>query len=208
MRKYWVLIVVSGLLISACATTESSTEESASPDSEESGNLADDYIDEELDDTESMLLQTRSSLSNHYSGDLVFIPDIYLEEIVVEERERDPYAGFRVQLLSTRDVAEADSVRDHFVSWADSVISGYEADAYVVFRSPNYRVRAGDFRDREQAIHFSGLLKSRYPDAWVVHERIEPSNVPADTTEIRLKSLQEIEMEQEMEMIEIDDSDN
>lgn len=212
MQKSWLLLLTGiGLtfLLSACASTESSTEDSPSTEYGELSDrdLADEYRDEELNDTEQLLLRTRSSLSNHYSGELIQIPEVYLKEIVIEEQERDPYAGFRVQLISTRNVSEADSLRDHFVAWADSVISGYAPDAYVDFRSPNYRVRAGDFQNRDKAIHFSGLLKSRYPDAWVVHERIEPSNVPADTSQIRLKSLQEIELDREMQMIEGNESD-
>jgi len=191
----------------SCSTSEPTTrDDSSSPDSD--SDISGEYRDEDLSSAERMLLSTRSQLSNHYSDNMVEVPDLYMQEIVVDERQTDPYAGFRVQLLSTRNVAEADSVRDYFVAWADSMIAGYEPDAYVVFRSPNYRVRAGDFQERERAVHFSGMLKSRYPDAWVVHERIEPSNVPADTSEIRFRSLEELKFEQEQErqMMESDTS--
>jgi len=48
------------------------------------------------------------------------------------------------------------------------------------------------------------MLKSRYPDAWVVHERIEPSNVPADTANIRFRDLDAEEFEEELRMMESD----
>jgi hypothetical protein len=70
--------------------------------------------------------------------------------------------------------------------WAAENISGYDVEAYIYFRQPYYRVRAGDFRNRDRAIEFSRLLKDRYPEAWVVHDRIEPDHVPADTTHFRL----------------------
>ncbi|WP_340105692.1 SPOR domain-containing protein [Rhodohalobacter sp. 8-1] len=202
-----LLLIICGVFLAiSCATTESTSDEDDSRPSEPD-NLAEDYRNESLSNTERLLLSTRSQLSNHYSEDMVYIPDLYLQEIVMNERKTDPYAGFRVQLLSTRNVAEADSVRDYFVAWADSVIAGYEPDAYVVFRSPHYRVRAGDFQDRERAVHFSGMLKNRYPDAWVVHERIEPSKTPADTTDIRFKDLDAIEFEEEMRMMESESAD-
>lgn len=204
-RNIFLLLGISFLVLS-CSTTESTTKDDGSTSADGDGSLSEEYRYEDLSDTERMLLGTRSQLSNHYSDDMVEVPDLYMQEIIVNERQIDPYAGYRVQLLSTRNVAEADSVRDYFVAWADSTIAGYEPDAYVVFRSPNYRVRAGDFQNRDRAIHFSGMLKSRYPDAWVVHERIEPSNVPADTSEIRFRDLDELKFEQERQMMESDTS--
>lgn len=203
MRKLSAFSLLLFLLITACATTERSTEEDTeSPffDSEE--DISESYAEEDLSPKEQLLLRTRSQLSNHYSENRELVPEPYLQEIVIEEREKDPYAGFRVQLLSTRNVAEADSVRDYFVAWADSMIAGYEPDAYVIFRSPHYRVRAGDFQDRQRAIQFSGMLKSRYPDAWVVHERIEPSKVPADTSKIRFRSPEELQMDNRLQILE------
>lgn len=207
MRNLLVLILGITFFVSGCASTEPAREDDSAPVYDETKDLADEYRDESLDETERLLLRTRSTLSNHYTDNMVSIPDIFLQEIVVEERQRDPYAGFRVQLLSTRVVAEADSVRDDFVAWADTTVSGYEPDAYIIFRSPNYRVRAGDFQNRDKAIQFSSLLKSKYPDAWVVHERIEPSNVPPDTTEIRLKDLHELNLDEENEKID-DNNEN
>jgi hypothetical protein len=189
MRYQLLSILCCAFLVVSCATSEPTTDDNESTPSDFSGDLADDYRDELLSETERLLLRTRSQLSSHFSENMVHVPDMYKQEIIVDERRIDPYAGFRVQLLSTRNVAEADSMRDYFVAWADSVIAGYEPDAYGVFRSPNYRVRVGDFQDRQKAIHFSGMLKSRYPDAWVIHERIEPSKVPSDTTEVRFKDL-------------------
>lgn len=207
MRTKILLLLGTCLLALSCATSEKTTGDDDSSPSEPVDNLADEYRDESLSETERLLLSTRSQLSNHYSEDMVEVPDLYMQEIVIDERTSDPYAGYRVQLLSTRNVAEADSVRDYFVAWADSMIVGYEPDAYVVFRSPNYRVRAGDFQDRDRAIHFSGMLKTRYPDAWVVHERIEPSNAPADTADIRFREMNAIEFNEELRMMESGSSD-
>ncbi|MEX2457177.1 MAG: SPOR domain-containing protein [Balneolaceae bacterium] len=177
------------LFLISCSSSEPTVEQ---PDDDEErteslidipDEVVDDYLSENLNEEELLLVQTRSYIENQFTNQEQPIPDIFLREVVTEEREIDPYAGFRVQLLSTRDVTEADTVRNSFVAWADTMITGYEVDAYVLFRPPNYRVRAGDFRDRDQAIKLSNMLKAKYPDAWVVHDRIEPENVPADTVE-------------------------
>lgn len=190
---------VGALLIAfmvSCGSSEPATE-TGEPERPETRPLleipeevVEEYVSEGLSDFEKLLMNSRSSLADQFSETGLMIPEIYLREVVHEEREIDEYAGFRVQILSTRDMAEADSTRDQFIAWADSVLTGYEPDAYVIFRSPNYRVRAGDFRDRNQAIHFSRLLKAKYPDAWVVHDRIEPQSVPADTAEIKFREVQ------------------
>lgn len=189
------------LLFTACGTTEPGVErEEAEPifqySDEDEDEFDEEYkadLDETLSSDERLLLRTRSHLSHHYSEAMEVIPEIYLREIVIDDGNSDPYAGFRIQLYTTTNVADADSVRDNFVAWADSTIAGYEADAYVIFRSPNYRVRAGDFQNRERAIEFSSMLKPFYPDAWVVHERIEPSKVPDESAEIQFIDLMRIE---------------
>jgi hypothetical protein len=79
---------------------------------------------------------------------------------------------------------EADSTKDNFRAWADENIKGYSPEAYVTFRQPYYKVRVGDFRDQQKANNFSRMLKEEYPAAWVVHDRIEPEFLPADTTRI------------------------
>lgn len=111
----------------------------------------------------------------------------FLREVVREESEAERYAGFRVQIISTRNVAEADSLQDDFRAWANERFDGYDPEVYVFFRQPYYRVRTGDFRDRNQAIEFSRLLKIRYPEAWVVHDRIEPDRAPGQNRTIRFQ---------------------
>jgi hypothetical protein len=139
-----------------------------------------------------MLVENRSMLTDQFDNLRHDMPEVFTREIVKDEREVDQYAGFRVQILSTRDVEEADSIRDEFMAWADSSFHDYTPDAYVLFRQPYYRVRTGDFHDREMAIEFSRLVKIHYPDAWIVHDRVEPQNVPADTVEIRFKDPEDL----------------
>lgn len=184
------------LFLWSCSTTEPITErtnEERNPDGTTAPYIdipdyvVDGFVMDDLDEFEIQLVRTRSSLSDQFVNLQHDMPEIYTREVVLEEQEIDEFAGYRVQILSTRDVVHADTTKDHFVAWADSTIEGYTPDAYVFFRQPYYRVRAGDFNNREMAIEFSRLIKQHFPDAWVVHDRIEPGMVPADTVTIRFR---------------------
>lgn len=189
-------------MLISCSSSEPLTEEESEEerstsltDLDISDEIIENYISDNLTELEQLLVQHRTELQDQYALTNREIPEEYQQEYIEDDSVVDIYAGFRVQILSTRDVMEADTVRDNFIVWADSTIAGFEPDAYVLFRPPNYRVRAGDFRNREQAIEFSRLLKNRYPDAWVVHDRISPDSVPPDTVNIRFKEIQPISVE-------------
>lgn len=180
MRYLLILLTVPFLFLLSCSTTKELSENS--DDSEEplldvNERVAEEFVRSELDEFERVLYDNRSYMTAHFSQIEQEIPDQFLKEVVQEEKEVDEYAGFRVQVLSTREVAVADSTIDEFRVWSSEELPEYQIETYVVFRQPYYRVRAGNFKDREKAIEFSRLLKNRYPDAWVVHDRIDPENI-------------------------------
>jgi hypothetical protein len=85
--------------------------------------------------------------------------------------------GFRIQILNTRDVRLAESVRAEFDTWMSGTGETPPLYSYVLFRQPFYRVHVGDFRDRARAQETVNRLKNRYPDAWVVIDQIVPERV-------------------------------
>jgi hypothetical protein len=85
--------------------------------------------------------------------------------------------GFRIQILNTRDVRLAESVRAEFDTWMSGTGATPPLHSYVLFRQPFYRVHVGDFRDRSRAQETVNRLKDRYPDAWVVIDQIVPERV-------------------------------
>lgn len=181
------------LVLAGCKTTEKTTTETDESPSSETENepifdvdpeVVEAYLAEEMDEFDQLLFENRSQLSDRFATVEHDLPDLFLKDVVQEEKVVDQYAGFRVQLLSTRSVAEADSTKDNFRVWADQHIRGYSPEAYVTFRQPYYKVRVGDFRDQQKANNFSRMVKGEYPAAWVVHDRIEPDFLPADTTQI------------------------
>jgi len=172
------LIVIITLIGLGCSTSQKATgDRDVSADSD---TAAVNF--ENMSELQRLLAQNRSSLSDLHTSQKHDMPAAFMKKDSSNETiNSNPYDGYRVQIISTRDVQLADSVANQYRAWADTTINGYMARAYTFFRQPFYKVHIGDFQERDQANSFSKLLRRQYPDAWVVHDRINPSNVPADT---------------------------
>lgn len=78
----------------------------------------------------------------------------------------DVVLGFRVQLSASG--SSADAHRE-----ADKARTRLGTDVYVEFEAPLYKVRAGDFRDRAEAVTLRARARGNgYPEAWVVETEI------------------------------------
>lgn len=171
------LFILAVLISLGCSTSEKTIEDN------EPGYTDEEVIrDEDLTSLQNMLADNRSRLSDVHLSLKQDVPDAFLKKDSSDvSLKSDPSDGYRVQIISTKNMELADSVANKFRSWADSTIEGYSAEAYVFFNQPFYKVHIGDFQKRDHANSFSKLVKRRYPDAWVVHDRIDPSSVPPDT---------------------------
>lgn len=177
------LISVS-VTIFSCKTTEETVDRM-----EEIEQKTAEKIEEEKEGSRGDLLDRyRSNLRDVYASQQHAYPEAFRqrEEKMVED-EMD-YRGFRIQLISTRRVSIADSTEMTFLKWLNNNPTSYTPNSYTLFRQPYYRVHIGDFQDRERAIRYSRLLKSKFPAAWVVHDRIRPSRVPADSIDMTFAS--------------------
>lgn len=118
----------------------------------------------------------RIRLADRYAGLVNDIPEILRADstsraMIVRN------SGFRIQITSTKDVREAESLRRQFDEWVLSELESSNAHSYVIFRQPFYRVHVGDFRNRAAAQEFSNRVKERFPDAWVVIDQIVAERV-------------------------------
>ena len=76
--------------------------------------------------------------------------------------------GFRVQIFATQDRNKADQLQEDLALKFDEKI-------YIIFEAPNYKLRIGDFLDRDDAeILRMRLVSSDYPSSWIVRTRIQP----------------------------------
>ena len=74
--------------------------------------------------------------------------------------------GYRVQVLATRYFERADSL-------AVIMKNTVRDSVYVDFEAPNYKVRVGDFIDRDSAKSLQeDLIQMGYNSAWVLRTRI------------------------------------
>jgi hypothetical protein len=80
--------------------------------------------------------------------------------------------GFRVQVLFTQDIDAANQMKDN----VESALP--ENWVYVVYESPYYKVRVGNYTERASAVPMIKKLRSLgYKDAWVVPDNVV-SNLP------------------------------
>lgn len=91
--------------------------------------------------------------------------------------------GYRVQVFSTQNKAEADAKVDALIAWwrsrdsagdLDGVYPGSEDEppVYLAFRQPYYRVRVGNFATRAEARAFQGYIERSFPGAFVLPDRV------------------------------------
>jgi len=76
--------------------------------------------------------------------------------------------GFRVQIFATQDRNKADQLQEELALKFDEKI-------YIIFEAPNYKLRIGNFLDRDDAeILRMRLVSSDFPSSWIVRTRIQP----------------------------------
>lgn len=172
-----LLMVTAGVLFGGCGTTRDTGKEPRDfPDRPEAVG------DEEAAVSDRMLAlldATRSRLSDVFATQDSEIPEIFTKESTGRDIG-DPYQGYRIQLFSTRDVSQADSLANEFRFWAEEVFDEYVPKVYVLFRQPYYKVHIGNFHFQDRAQQLNRFLKQYYPDAWVVPDQIEPNLVPGN----------------------------
>lgn len=107
------------------------------------------------------------------------IPEVFQEDFTLygTTPANRGNSGFRVQIISTADVNIAEEYRRDIKTWLFDEYPQYNAETYLLFRQPFYRLHVGDFFSRAEAIEFSRIIKRKYPDAWVVHDQIDPKNL-------------------------------
>lgn len=99
------------------------------------------------------LLAKRASLSKGSSGSTAGYSSSY---------------GYRVQIFSGSNRSAAFNAQAKFNKEFP------EMRTYIIYREPNFKVRAGDFRSRIEAEHMKEQLQSLFPAMFIVSEKINP----------------------------------
>lgn len=89
-----------------------------------------------------------------------------VQDMAVEEPQRQRYViGYRVQVLASSDRAAAEEMKQRVVAQA-------RMNAYIEYEDGLYKVRAGDFNERKDALQAKLALEKTFPGCWVVRTTI------------------------------------
>ena len=102
-------------------------------------------------------------ISSPFSSDVLnYNQTIDQDSIIIE--------GYRVQVLATRERFKAEKLQSDLEEL-------FEYKIYVIFEAPNYKVRIGDFIDRQKAEKFRKKLSGNgYSSAWIIRTKIDSIN--------------------------------
>lgn len=88
-------------------------------------------------------------------------------DIIMSTEGMNTIPGFRVQIGSTQDLSAAVAER----AKAETLLTNY--NVYIIYDSPYYKVRAGDFRARYDATQAANFISSHgFSEAWVVPDNV------------------------------------
>jgi hypothetical protein len=75
-------------------------------------------------------------------------------------------SGYRVQLISSSVRADVLQARTKFIQQFPLM------NTYLVYQQPQFKLRAGDFTSRNEALSFLAIIQNDFPAAFVVPDRI------------------------------------
>ncbi len=74
--------------------------------------------------------------------------------------------GYRLQLISSSNQAKVSQLENDFTN-------KYGLRAYTTYKSPNFKLRVGDFEDKLEAYRFLQKIKHKYSSSFIVEDLIE-----------------------------------
>ncbi len=96
---------------------------------------------------------------------------------VENNKKRDGIDGFRVEIF----FSSALNAKEQALNKKKEFLSKYpDHDVHVKFTAPNFRVRVGDFRTKNEALKLHKQIQDDYPGAFIVPDNI---NFPLLKTE-------------------------
>ncbi|MEI7490728.1 MAG: SPOR domain-containing protein [Bacteroidota bacterium] len=110
------------------------------------------------------------------SGAVTIYQDKLLDELIQKQvkiyEAGNNQEGYRIQIFSdsgNNSKTKAQSAMDEFLA------KHPEVKAYLVFKSPNYKVKIGDFRSKLDAIRYLTEINADFPNAFIISDLI---NIP------------------------------
>ena len=89
---------------------------------------------------------------------------------IENNRRKDGIDGFRVEIF----FSSAMNAKEQSLNEKKEFISKYpEYNVHIIFIAPNFRVRVGDFRTKNEALKLYKKIEQDYPGAFIVPDRID-----------------------------------
>jgi hypothetical protein len=93
-----------------------------------------------------------------------------LQRHITNNKKRDGMNGYRIQIFfgSGRTARiDANETKAKFLSYFP------DTKAHILYQSPFYKVRVGDFRTKNEALKFFRSVQHRFPNAYIITDIIE-----------------------------------
>jgi len=117
-------------------------------------------------DSDSLPLQILDELTINQDSRL----NKMLKWHVENNRKRDGMDGYRVEIF----FSSALNAKDQALKIKKEFLSKYpDYNVHVKFTAPNFRVRVGDFRTKNEALKLHKQIQGDYPGAFIVPDIIE-----------------------------------
>lgn len=125
------------------------------------------------------LLSPKRDITKSLNKILDYVP----EKVIVKLNK----PGFRVQVYAGKDREEASRIKGICLNMKK------DEDAYLDYDRPNYRVKVGNFLNREDAKALYKDLKRRFPEAMIVPDQVTviKQATPDELILLRKKELEE-----------------
>ncbi len=93
-----------------------------------------------------------------------------LQRHIEYNKKKGGMNGFRIQIFfgsgrTARD--DANETKARFLSYFP------DTKAHILYQSPFYKVRVGDFRTKNEALKFYRTIQRRFPNAYIIPDIIE-----------------------------------
>ena len=169
MRK---LIVVSLFIFWAVCTLKAQVQPEGNPAYLRS-------VDRETEKTASN--PTRLGADQVWDKHLIINSDSRIDTLIQIHREENTRKGgidgYRVQIFQgIKDAAY--QAKAKFISTHENI------KVYVLFQSPDFKVRVGDFRTRSEAIRLKNAIKNEFPTGYIIDDIINFPDLEEDKTGI------------------------
>ncbi len=92
-----------------------------------------------------------------------------LERQIAQNRKNNSTNGYRLQIYFSSGMnarSEATKVRTDFLAIHPDI------KAYLIYKSPDFKVLVGDFRTKSEALKLQKSLSYKYPNAFIVPDEI------------------------------------